>query len=211
MKHRTKIAIAFLLILGATLPSVADDKRIELTPFYGYRFNGSFDDFYDPNGLVRSLDLQDGGVYGLIMDVNMGENAQIELSWSRQETTLRGSLFGGGRVDVTDLDVDYYQVGGNYVFGDDFDDTRGFVGASFGLSYFGPDSRFSSESKFAFAFQGGVKHFFGEGIGIRAQGRLVSTYVNSSPGYWCYVYCYYSSVSNYQVTGEVDLGIVFKF
>lgn len=209
-----KLALAAVVFMVAvTGVAVAQDQKIEITPFVGYRFNGTFDNVDQrQNPTVSSVNLTDGLAYGFLFDVNLGENAQVEFSWSRQDSTLQAKFFNGDRETAGDLASNYIHVGGNYLFGDSYDDLRWFIGGSLGATYFDPsESGVSSETQFSFGFQGGFKFFFSDFVGVRVQGRIVSTYINSSDGYWCYFYCFYTTYSNYLTDIEVDGGLVLRF
>lgn len=210
---RKVLLTAIVVTVAFTGVAVAQDQKIEITPFVGYRFNGNFDNIDNrQNPTVQSVSLNDGVAFGFMFDVNLGENAQVEFSWSRQDTTLRARFFNGDRIDVTDLSSDYFHVGGNYLFGDSYDDMRWFVGGSLGATYFDPvEAGISGDTQFSFGFQGGFKYFFSDVVGVRVQARLVSTYINSSNGYWCYVWCYYTTYSNYLTDIEVDAGLTLRF
>ena len=205
-----RIVFAGLLITMVMAPGAFADDRFELTPFIGYRFGGDFDNIRDPNGEIKSVDVGDSEAYGLMFDINMGENTQIELSWSTQNTDLTGRQFNGPNIDFGDTRIDYWHVGGNYVFGDSLDDARGFLTFSIGATHFSPEA-FSSETRFSFGFGGGAKFYFNDTIGIRVQGKLLSTYINSSTSWWCSYSCWTVSTGNYLLQAEIDAGLIFRF
>lgn len=205
-----KLVFAAVLITLTIAPNAFADDKFEVTPFIGYRFGGDFDDIYDPTLTYRAVDISESEAYGLIFDINMGENAQIELSWSRQDTSLTGKQYNGPDVDLTDTTVDYWHIGGNLLFGDSLDDARGFLAFSLGGTHFSPDN-FSGETQFSFGFGGGVKFYFSDLFGVRLQGKLLSTYVNSSTDWWCSYNCWTVSTGNYVLQAEIDAGLIFRF
>jgi hypothetical protein len=205
-----KIVLTSALIMLAVVPCAIADEKFEFTPFIGYRFGGDFDNINDPNSQFRAVDVGDSEAYGLIFDINMGENAQIELSWARQDTTLTGKQYSGPNVELGDTTIDYWHIGGNLLFGDSLDDARGFLAFSLGGTHFSPQN-FSGETDFSFGFGGGVKFYFSDLIGIRLQGKLLSTYINSSTSWWCSYGCWTVSTGNYLVQAEIDAGLIFRF
>jgi hypothetical protein len=205
-----KIIFAAALIAIALAPDALADERFELTPFIGYRFGGDFDNISDPNSQFRSVDVDDSEAYGLIFDINMGENAQIELSWSGQDTTLTGKQYNGPDVDFTDTRIDYWHVGGNLLFGDSLDDGRGFLAFSIGGTHSSPEN-FSSETQFSFGFGGGAKFYLSDTFGVRLQGKLLSTYINSSTSWWCSFGCWTVNTGNYLLQAEIDAGLIVRF
>jgi len=205
-----KILLVVALIAIALAPDAVAQDRFELTPFIGYRFGGSFDDINDPNSQITSVDVSDSGAYGLLFDINMSETSQIEVSWSRQDTDMTGKLRDGSKQDLTDTAIDYWHVGGNWLFGDSLDNTRGFVNFTLGATHFSP-KEFSSETQFSFAFGGGGKFYFSEVVGIRLQGRLLTTYINSSTSWWCAYGCWAVESGNWLLQAEIDAGLIFRF
>jgi hypothetical protein len=205
-----KIVLVAALIALTAVPGAFADDRFEITPFIGYRFGGDFDNINDPNSTIRAVDVDDSEAYGLIFDINMGENAQIELSWASQNTNLTAKQYNGPNVDIGDTRLDYWHIGGNLLFGDSLDDGRGFLTFSLGATYINP-ADYSSETDFSFGFGGGGKFYFNDTIGVRIQGRLLSTYINSSTSWWCSYGCWTVSTGNYLLQAEIDAGLIFRF
>lgn len=206
---KKSLIVVGVLVLSALSQIHAQDK-FELTPFVGYRFGGDFD-VSDPRAVYRSFEIDDSAAYGLMLDINVGENGQVELLWNRQDTELDGQLASNGRLSkVTDLTVDYWHVGGNFLFGDEYDDARGFLNFMAGATHFSPTG-FDSETQFSFSFGGGAKFYLSDLIGIRVQARFISTYLNSTSEWFCNPFCYTVSVGNYVVQAEVDAGLIFRF
>jgi len=185
----------------------------EVTPFYGYRLGGEFSDF-DTSG-VSNLEIDDGDAWGAILTFNFDEHQQIELLYSHQQTSLRadGSLFSG-TTSLFDLDVDNWQLGGSYTWGERKDPVRGFLGFSLGVTSFDPQSSgFRGDSQFAFSFYGGAKMPFNQHVGLRLQGQWVSTYISSHDDVFCdpFGFCYTVSDSSYLNQFELSAGIAITF
>lgn len=185
----------------------------EVTPFYGYRLGGEFDDLSTAG--VSSLEIDDGDSWGAIFTFHLDANAQVELIYSHQPTTLRGggSLFSGSTT-LFDLDVDNWQVGGAYTWGETADPVRGFLGFSLGVTSFDPGSSgYNGDSQFAFSFYGGAKVPLAKHVGLRLQGQWITTYVGSDEEVFCdpFGFCY--SVSNASYVGQFELsaGVAFRF
>jgi opacity protein-like surface antigen len=189
----------------AAVPAQA--VTFEVTPFVGTRVGGEFDDVQTP--LISEVEIDDGASAGLIFNVNFGDNWQLEVSGSRQSTELivKGSLEGS-----IDADVDYYHIGGGYQFFDSSSDWRPFVTVSLGSTNFDPDGDIDSESKFSFGLGGGVKYHFNDRLGVRFQGRWVSTEVNEDDEVWCDpFFCYQVEDTNFVNQFEVGVGLVIRF
>lgn len=168
---RRFVLTSLLFVLSAAAAS-AQAARFELTPLVGYRLNGPID-ITDRDGFVDRTDLQvdEGNFYGLIFDIPLSPSWQLELIANRQQTqlTLDEGLLEPDQ-NLGDLDLSYYHVGLNYVWG------RGqvepFFGASVGLARIDPKSqRLDPEDRFSAALGGGVKVFFNQNVGLRFEAR----------------------------------------
>ena len=93
-------------------PLLAQDTRVEVTPFGGWRWGGELE--AGDNVLFdRDVDVDESGVYGLRLNVAVTESFQIELQASRQSTeftTGDDDLFGDDS-SLLDVDLDTLQVG----------------------------------------------------------------------------------------------------
>ena len=211
--RRMSIA-ALLLLLAAPLVAPAAEAAglVEVTPYYGYRFGGEFNDIeFSGSG---DLEIEDGSSYGLILSFNVNPNAQIDLQWSHQSTELKGS--GGSFLsgsNIFDMDVDLWQVGGNFTGGTPNDPVRGFVGFSMGVTDFEPkSSAFDGDSQFSFTFYGGAKIALAKHLGLRLQGQWISTYIDSDDQVFCsFGICYVATTSDYLSQFEVSAGLAIKF
>ena len=85
---------------------------MEVTPFYGYRFGGDISEVEN----ARDVKIAEGSSYGFMLDIQVEPGAFVELRYSRQSTELKASdsVYGAGQVDVTDIDVDHFMLGGTY-------------------------------------------------------------------------------------------------
>ena len=189
-------------------------QRVEITPYYGYRFGGEFGDI-DFAG-ISSLEIQDVSAYGLILSFNVNPNGQVEIQYSQQRTELqgKGSFFLSSGEKLFDLNVETWQVGGNYTAGAPEDPVRGFIGFSLGLTNFEPDAAgFDGDSQFAFSFYAGAKVGLAKHFGLRFQGQWIATYISSEDEVFCdpFGFCYVVSDADYLNQIELSAGLTFKF
>lgn len=203
---------AVLACFAAATPARAQGV-VEVTPYYGYRLGGEFNDI-DFSG-TGDLEIEDSSAYGLILSFNVNPNAQIDLQYSHQASELQGG--GGGFLSgskIFDLDVDLWQVGGNFTGGDPKDPVRGYVGFSLGVTDFEPKSSgLEGDSQFSFTFYGGAKIGLAKHLGLRLQGQWISTYIDSSDQVFCdpFGFCYVATTSDYLSQFEFAAGLSFKF
>ena len=190
--------------LGVVTPAVAG---VEVTPFAGLRFGGSFDEVN--TGATISLD--ESGSYGLIVDVDLDPDRQIEIYLSRQSTTLSSSgTFTGN--PLFDLVVEYYHVGGLYLIDVNNDRVRPFVSGTLGVTHMNPQGEnLSSETQFSLAFGGGAKFFLTKRLGLRLDARGIFTAINSSGAVFCSGGCAISVQSSGFLQGELSAGVVVRF
>jgi len=159
------------------LPELSNAQKIELTPLYGYQLGAKLN---YPGGFIR---LDDGDQYGLALTVNVRPEMGIELFWLRQdaEMTIRDNIFVPFETRVSDMAVDWFQVGGVRYLQLQNEKIIPFGGASLGLAVFTPSNpntdlvnqSLGSTTRFSFAINGGVKIMVNERIGIRLQGQLL--------------------------------------
>ncbi len=177
---------ALLLLLVAT-PALADGqlRGIEITPFAGYVLGGSFSNDDDTDTNDQDVDLDDAASYGLIVNWPAEANTEWEIYLSRQSTSLElDSLFAPDDDALADLDITFLQAGGTYLF--EGDKARPYIVATVGASRFEPDdSAFDSETFFAFGLGGGVKVAPTSRLGLRLEGRVLGSVVNSDSAVFC--------------------------
>ena len=183
-------------------------KNLEITPFGGYRMGGDFE-----LNTGESLRLDDSSSYGVIIGMDYQENTQLEFLYSHQESPLKKQNGTSPNETLFDLGVDYFQLGGTYLW--DYDRVVPFLSGGLGATYFNPDSSgYSSVTKFSMSLGGGVKLYATEHIGLRLEGRGYGTFMNSGGAIFCggdSGGCQVFVSSDVWVQFEVLAGLIFKF
>ena len=167
--------------LCLSTPSVAQDKpfKFEITPFAAYRVGGSFD---EENGDGR-VDLNDSGAQGIMFNIKANPNGQYELLYARQNTDAITQGFFVNDPTI-DMEVEYFQFGGTYLF--DGDTTRPFLVMTAGLSQFDPGiTGLDSESFFSASLGGGVQLNATGRLGVRFEARVFATFVDGDSTIFC--------------------------
>lgn len=167
-------ALFALMISLPLLPAVAAAQvnRFEVTPFAGYRLAGEVDNSARIGFDFRSdVEIDEGGIYGLMFDIPLSRNWQLELSASRQSTSFsvdEGLLSPSD--NLGDVDLGLYHAGLLFQWGEG--QVSPFVVASLGLARVEPDfPELDAENYLSGSFGGGVKVFFSENVGLRFEGR----------------------------------------
>jgi opacity protein-like surface antigen len=200
-----------IILLGSCLGALAIAKPavagVEVTPFAGLRFGGAFED----TNTGTEISLNDSGSYGLVLDVDIAPDQQIEIYLSRQSTTLsaNGTFTGNPLFDLT---VEYYHFGGLYLIDVQNDRVRPFVSGGLGLTRMNPQGDgLSTETRFSLSIGGGVKFFLTDRVGLRLDGRGIFTALDSSGAMFCSGGCAISVQSSGFIQGELGAGLVLRF
>jgi hypothetical protein len=219
MIRRLVIFLVLGLILSSSLAQAQygrtkssygrSDHKFEITPFGGFSWTNSYDIYYGHTS--GSLDLNDGPIYGVIIDINMIKpGAQLELSYSWQEEKLtydQGSLFG--KRDLFDMSVEYFQIGG--VYGIQQGDVLPFSSLTLGATRWNPQNIPGVDDvwKFSVILSLGAKVYMNERMGLRLQFRLPMTMIESGAGMFCGPGGCYTAVSATGVLqAEVSAGLM---
>lgn len=208
LPHRSLLWIVGLALMSA-LPAVAAD--LELTPFVGYQLGGTFesdDDYNDDFDLFDDVDIEESESYGLILDIGVSKNAQIEVFYSRQDSAFEESGFLGATLG--DVEIEYFHVGFLWQWG--AGQVKPFVVAS------GGGTRFTlpgdSDTRPSAAIGGGVKVFFNDHVGLRLDGRVYSTFIDEDEEISCgrrRRACYRYDDSVNLIQADVKVGLILAF
>jgi hypothetical protein len=204
------IALLCSACLGASPVLAQDRPTIELTPFFGYTFGGSFDVFDFELGQV-SFEVDDSQSYGLIVDFPISRSFQIEALVFRQASalTIDEGIFGPS-FEVSDMNIDHFEAG--VLWQGAWGQVQPFFTGGMGLAYLDPEvPSLDSETRFAFNFGGGVKTMFTQNFGLRAEGRwLLVTLPEDDNDPDCCYYDYYGE-GDVLSQGHFSLGLIFAF
>ena len=198
------------VFLSLPVEAQSQDLRFEITPYAAYRMGGSFDE-KDGDGRVE---LNDSGAEGLLFNIKANPNGQYELIYARQSTDAESSGFFAGDPEI-DLDVEYLQFGGTYLF--DGDNTRPFVALTLGATRFDPGiPDTGSESYLSASLGGGVQLRARERLGIRLEARVFTTFVDDDSSIFCSSdngagACLVAIEARTLSQWEVRAGLVFRF
>jgi len=178
-------------------------ESVEVAPFAGYQFGGSF---LSP-ALGEQASLNGALVYGGTLDVPFSRSWRVELLYSRQQTEVAGAG-GGPRFDVR---LERYLGGVVEEKGDGR--TRFFGAGLVGVTRFVPGlTGFDSDARLTLAVGLGLKHFLSDRFGLRAEARGFYTFTDSGGGVFCNQgLCLFAFSGEGLWQGEVSGGVVFAF
>jgi|WetSurMetagenome_2_1015567.scaffolds.fasta_scaffold71582_2 hypothetical protein len=197
------------LILACTLfPGVsAAEQTVEVAPFIGQRYGGSF---VDAN-TGANFQVADANAFGLVFDFDLEPDKQIEVLLSRQNTSLSTNdpLFTGN--PLFNLTIDYYHIGGLYML-PDYDRVRPFVSGTFGLTRMAPDrADLTTENRFSLSLGAGAKIFFTKNLGLRFDVRGIYTALNADTAIFCSGGCAIKVNSSGFVQTELTAALMMRF
>jgi len=164
--------------LAAGLAPAGYGDTLQITPFYGYRFSGEFEDA----DTGAHLKFRDSACWGGVFDVHLSQETQLEFYYSRQETELKQDEGLFASTKLFDLDVDYYHLGGTYTL------TCGpwqpFVVGTLGATHLAPDPPgLDSLTRFSLGLGGGLRFFPTKHLGLYLAGRGLFTSLEGDLAY----------------------------
>ena len=193
------------LLLAATA-SAQDGARgipfhkAELGIHGGYVWTFSRDVYL--TNATGEADFDDSGFWGATLDFAMGPAKQGTLLYQRQETVLTFRPVGSPEFDVTDIAVEYFQIGGlaGTPKGNVLPYGMGMLGATRVSARGGED-----EWRFSFIFGAGAKAYLGQRLGIRLQGQIPFTFINGGGSVACGSFGCVTTIGGTGV-GQINLG-----
>ena len=179
-RFRLPLVAAALLLSSVLFPGEAGAEwGLEVTPYVGYAIGGSFTD----NATGADLDVQEGGSYGLVLDLPDTPETQYELFYGLQRTKVTGGGTFGGET-LFDLDIHYLHLGGTYLFTGE--KVRPFLSGGLGATHFVPHgSGLDRKTYFSVSLGGGVKIPISGHVGLRFEGRGFMTILPDSTEIFC--------------------------
>jgi hypothetical protein len=195
------IRTAALVLLALNAAPSAFARGVEINALGGYRFGGGFVE--NATGRHRSLD--HGPSFGLVLNVDTSYEGQIEASWDRQVSNVAGPAF--------DVNVDAYQLGGLYLWGES-EKVRPFLLGTVGAVRYSPQvAGVDGVTRFGFALGLGAKLLVSPRFGFRVEGRTLATVFGTDGNLFCTLpgVCLLRASGQVLWQGEVRAGLVLRF
>ncbi|SMD45224.1 Outer membrane protein beta-barrel domain-containing protein [Aquiflexum balticum DSM 16537] len=153
-------------------------QGVEITPFTGYTFQAGF------NISGGRAFLRDGQTWGGMMGFSLNEATEVELGYSYMGTSaVARSNSLQENIDIP-AQVHYATIGANRLFPTS-DKMTFFAGGKLGTGTVAfPDGEYRNITKFAVGFQGGMKYYASDRVGIRLQANLMMPIVGVGTSLW---------------------------
>jgi hypothetical protein len=171
-----------LFVLAVSSPAGAQDTetRFEITPLAAYRVGGEFS---DTESDVK-LEVRESAAWGLTVNGKVKSNTEWEVLYSRQQTEVDVADLGNEDASLLDMDIDYLQVGGTYLF--EGEKARPFIAMTVGASRFDPNFDGSSaKTLFSGSLGAGVKLQLSKRLGLRLEARGFATLIDNNSRLFC--------------------------
>jgi len=197
----------FLIILAGLFFSIhLAAQRIEISPFYGYMYGGKLE--------IREgeIDIKDDQEFGGTLTVKISDFLTGEFIYIRQNSFMKFTdRLDGTTERIFDIATEYYLVGGVKSI-EVSERVVPFGGINIGVVRYAPqDVDLSDEVRFAFGLGGGVKLFFSDRVGFRAQAHFLFPIQGGGAGIFCGTGGCNGSVGGTTsiFQGEVSGGLIF--
>jgi hypothetical protein len=206
--RRPGLAPLLLVVLTLTAAGVANAEdeqstRFEIIPTLGYI---SGDEIEVTGGVLKFDGSQS---VGLVLDFDVWKGAELEISYTRQDTevwfsdstgTIGGKLFDAG--------LDYLHIGAT--LGARKGRSVTFSSVSIGATHFNPKGvDVNGTWKLSVSVGVGAKVYFTRRIGARLHGRLLPTFLSTGSNIFCDDdRCYSKIESGAMLQWEISVGVV---
>jgi Outer membrane protein beta-barrel domain len=211
MRTRATIVTAMLLLAET---GYLRAQRVEVQPFIGYRFGGGFTvDQTTPEG-PRPIDLniESGYAWGATVGILFADVWEAEFMWSRQDSELSAETIGFPKTNLFNMNVNQFHGNVLIHIADSDSSLIPYVLFGLGTTVFDPDvESLKSLTKFSYGLGLGIKAYFTEHAGIRTQFRFTPTYIATTPGLFCDLYCYVVDVADFANQWEFTAGASLRF
>ena len=176
---RLAIWTATLFCLAQPAAAQTTTGRFEITPFASYRVGGRFD---EEDGDIE-FELGESNAWGLVVDGAVSGNTEWELMYAHQATEVETTSIVPGP-SLFDMDVDYLQFGGTYLF--DGERARPFIALTLGATRFDPkEPGYRAKTRVSTSLGGGWKMALGDRFGMRLEVRGFATFLDKSNRLFC--------------------------
>ncbi len=197
---KTTAGVALALLLGAAgvqaQQSQQDPSRVEIAPFAGWGFGGTFQTASEAFGLGSGL------AYGGTIDYALGDSWSLTGLYSRRQNDV-ATPFG-----PVSLVQEHIMAGVAEAKGSPGDRTRFFGAGLVGATRFAPNG-FDSAVKPAVGLILGIKHAPSKRIGLRLEWRGYMTFPESGGGIVCNAgNCLFSFGATTFLQGELAAGLI---
>lgn len=212
MKKTLLLAVLAALFLPGALQ--AQSGRFELTPFASYRFFGDVSS--DNGGAYSKIDFDDTFGAGVAFTWQASRQFDTEFVYDYSSSPMTAVPYNPTLPSPSsELAIHNFQLAGLFHFRPPQEKVRPYLGLGIGFSYLDPKAEaLSSETRFTFSLNGGVKMMASDNVGLRLDARWIPTYLfTTEGGYWCdpWYGCWYYGNDHFLNQFDLKAGVIVKF
>jgi hypothetical protein len=217
MKTTLTLSVLTLTVFFTTAPAFAQSLEIqglEVTPFIGGRFGGTFD--VQPEGFAETrASLTDSVSYGVSAGFRFDDFSVIEFRWTRANSGLQfdtGASVNPLAAPIVDVTLDQFHGDFTREFPlDEVHAVRPFLMASVGATHLGSSS--NGFTRFSFGIGTGLKVSVKPKLGFRVEARWLPIWVQPEVSAFACGFGGCVAVLSGRLTQqfEVTAGPVFRF
>jgi len=168
---------AVFVLPTAARAQYVEIQGVEITPFVGARFGGTFD-VQTEQHVLSEVALKDATSYGFSAGVRFDDFSLIEFRWTRTTSSLQAAvpsppvIVSSGDITLNQFHADFTR---EFVI-PEVKGMRSFVTGSLGATHIGSTS--DGFTRFSFGFGAGLKQFLGSRLAIRAEAQWLPILVD---------------------------------
>lgn len=176
LKAFSKAAVALFILLIMSMQTQA--QQVEISSGAGYFIGGNVKTYYGEVDLGNNIN------YGLSLDYYVNDNTFFEVFWFLNAARANYNAYGTDQfTDEFDMNTNYIQLGVGKEANPE-GKWRPFGLVSAGTTIFGSEIS-GSVWRISFGLTGGLKYFFSDSFGLRAQGRFLVPMYFDDYAIWC--------------------------
>jgi hypothetical protein len=169
--------LVFVAAPAAAQFGPSEPPAVQIAGFAGYQFGGSI----RSNLLDRNLSFKSDLDYGGSLDLAIGETWRLEVYYSRHDTKLEGEGLDGPGFDVK---IERLMAG--FLEEKGTGSVKYFGSVLVGATRYTPGpAELTDDTRFSAGLGLGVKNFFSRNVGLRLEGHIFYTSVQSGGGIFC--------------------------
>lgn len=178
MTRKTLLTMVAVLLVAQTV--YAQRPAIDIIVHGEYLWTSKVS-AVSPSG-AGDFDIKSNPAYGITGDFEFRPGTEIELMYLAQPSKVTFRRGGGGPTeDLFDMTTHYIHIGA--MQGIQRGNVRPYTGATLGATAFAADGG-DTEWKFSVGFNAGAKIYINERIGIKLNGRILASMIDTNAGLW---------------------------
>src|SRR5262245_32729611 len=168
---------AFFIVPTSARAQYVEIQGLEVTPFVGGRFGGTFD-VQTEQRVLSEVSMKDASSYGFAAGLRFDDFSLIEFRWTRSASSLQAAaaspavIVSSGDITLNQFHADFTR---EFVI-PEVKGLRSFLTGSVGATHIGAAN--DGFTRFSFGLGAGLKQFVGSRLAIRAEAQWLPILVD---------------------------------